>query len=157
MKKIAIVSALALSLIPAVAGATEETSSGHKAVSAISVDGVALNSAPVVAVQIAGKARKKKMLLVEGVVFGVSLGNFAASAFVNGVRLEPGPEATKCNGSCTLTVSYWLDLDLAEIANPGLIYYNKTTNVDPLQIELHPSATTVTSATVSLTAHLLAK
>ena len=73
------------------------------------------------------KGKKKYVLAVEA---RLSSGYSQVSSYlilrtkVNGVEMEPsGPNdvVQACNGNpCTLTSTWWLDLDAAEAANPGV-------------------------------------
>ena len=75
------------------------------------------------------KGKKKNVLVVEATL---SSGASSISSYlilgttVNGVEMEPGyPNPNfvlqSCGGGlCTLTGTWWLDLDAAELANPGV-------------------------------------
>jgi hypothetical protein len=49
--------------------------------------------------------------------------------------MTPAVIGQKCNGSCSLSGTWWLDLDAAELANPGM-FVNM-----PLVVILSPGST----------------
>ena len=76
------------------------------------------------------KGKKKNVLVVEATL---STGSSSSSSYlylrtdVNGYEIEPLDSGgssqflTFCNGTpCTLTAAWWLDLDAAEAAHPGI-------------------------------------
>jgi len=75
------------------------------------------------------KGKKKNVLVVEAML---STGASSSSSYlylrtdVNGYEIEPlsggsSEVLTDCNGTpCTLTAAWWLDLDAAEAAHPGV-------------------------------------
>ena len=75
------------------------------------------------------KGKKKNVLMVEATL---STGMSPSSSYlyvrtdVNGYEIEPlsggsSQVLTNCNGTpCTLTAAWWLDLDAAEAAHPGV-------------------------------------
>jgi hypothetical protein len=109
------------------------------------------------------KGKRGRLLLVNGVLSaytptpGVTI---AMNATVNGVHLEPNNYQTDsqvfqegCNGFCTITGTWWLDLDALEQANPG-----QFVNV-PLDVTLAARAFygTLTFGKASVTATLVKK
>ena len=72
------------------------------------------------------KGKKKNVIAVEAMLTasnGPAL-KFTIRPTVNGVAMEPGGAAAQagCSASvpCTATGTWWLDLDAAELANPGI-------------------------------------
>ena len=69
------------------------------------------------------KGKKKSVLVVEATLSaggGVS-GTLALAVDVNGVEAEPHNFVSQgCSGACAVTGTWWLDLDAAELANPGV-------------------------------------
>lgn len=144
---------LALAPLHALADAI---SSPGKTTAAVSQSGV-LNTAPTLSVQIV-KGKKKRLLIVTGTVSTfASAGTISAEVVVNGISLEPieggtNVVAQRCAGAaCSLEGTWWLDVDAAESANPGMFY-----NV-PLDVVMTANASTATTGRASLTATLVKK
>ena len=132
--------------------ARADSSSVHQYASATTVSGVALGSSPTVSVTI-NKPKKKSMLLVQGSINSFSTSaTFFANAKVNGISIEPGLMSQRCAGDCTLSATWWVDLDDAELANPGGFL-----NRSPLTVTLLPSSNVAVSGKVVLTATLVKK
>ena len=92
------------------------------------------------------KGKKKNVLVVEAML---STGASPSSSYlylrtdVNGYEIEPlsggsSQVLTDCNGPCTLTAAWWLDLDAAEAAHPG-VFINQPLTVTLRGGEVSPS------------------
>ncbi len=79
------------------------------------------------------KGKKNHVLIInsEANVFGAQAGGYClgANLTVNGIvqlaqpTVGQGVACTQCNfNSCTVHGTYWLDIDAAEAANPGVFY-----------------------------------
>jgi hypothetical protein len=71
------------------------------------------------------KGKKKKVLAIEAslVTGSGAVGILELRANVNGVAVEGGEVNQSCIASvphCTLVATWWLDVDVAEAANPGM-------------------------------------
>ena len=108
------------------------------------------------------KGKKKYVLVVEATLStGLSLSSsyLYLRTDVNGWEIEPLGDGssevlTDCNGPCTLTASWWLDLDVAEAAQPGL-FINQ-----PLTVTLRGGegiASTQSGGKVTMSVHLQKK
>jgi hypothetical protein len=155
---LALLGSLALLALPAHA---DVASSPARTTAARSAVGLDLGGSPSINVQLY-KGKRRTMLVVHGGV--------AATAFVgagldvgvkaNGIAMEPTDSVgdsrilqTGCQGYCSLSGTWWLDLDLAEEAHPGMFV-----NV-PIDVTLQGEGLFATSQTyrMSVTATLMKK
>jgi hypothetical protein len=82
------------------------------------------------------KGKRRTMLVVHGVVSASAQGAIlVAGVKANGIAMEPTDFAgeptiysTACQGVCSVSGTWWLDLDLAEQAHPGM-FVNVPINV----------------------------
>jgi len=108
----------------------DSTSSPGKSAAYTSLSGVGITTAEAeVATVTILKGKKKRVLEVEGTAIESTnvVTAMGAKAYVNGVPMEPNGTNYQvhetCSASvinCTVTGHWWLDLDAAEAANPGL-------------------------------------
>src|SRR5262249_43510604 len=122
---LALLGSFALLALPAHA---DVASSPAKTTAARSADGLDLGGAPSINVQLY-KGKPRTMLVVNGGVAATGFvgGGMTIGVKTNGIAMEPTDIAddsrilqTGCQGFCTLTGTWWLDLDLAEKAHPGM-------------------------------------
>ncbi len=113
-------------LLPFPARSDSASSPGKSAV-AMSQTGVNLGVVPTtLSVQIA-KGKKKRLLVVTGTAHAENFsGELFSDVTANGILMEPtngidNVLKTACADACTLTGTWWLDLDTAELANPGAL------------------------------------
>ncbi len=103
------------------------------------------------------KSRKKMILVVHasaGQNTGASPQTIAVSITANGVSLEPGPVTQSCASSnCAVSATFFLDMDQAEAAHPGVFYNTLPMTVEATGISTAPGA----SGKLSLVAELLKK
>ena len=103
------------------------------------------------------KGKKKNVLVVEAML---STGASLSSSYlylrtdVNGYEIEPlsggsSQVRTDCNGFCTLTAAWWLDLDAAEAAHPG-VFINQPLTVTLRGGEGSPSPQSQGKVTMSV-------
>ncbi len=127
-----------------------------KTTAATSASGVAFNTNPAISVTIE-KGKKKRMLLVTGIASAPSTtATVVLWARVNGIEMEPqdGVDSAigvKCDGACTLTGSWWLDIDAAEAANPGVFVSV------PLIVEIEALSSGTMTGKFSVTASMVKK
>lgn len=141
---------LGLALLLPVAALADGTASIAKNVGASSQSLLDFSTFPVLSVQLISNSKKKRLLVVTGTANCAGNTSVSLQAKANGVSLAPQTISTNCALSCTLSGTFWLDLDDAEIANPTL-FYNKL----PLGIDLIGSSSASTDCRMSVTAQLL--
>jgi hypothetical protein len=127
-------------------------SSGKTTVAATQ-SGLALDTSPTLSLTIE-KGKKKRVLLVTGTAFtNFSSGSISVSVQANGLPMGPASSIVqRCNSAaCAVSGTFWLDIDAAEAANPG-VFANLPVNVVGTF-----SANAVTSGNASLTATLVKK
>ena len=129
MALVSIVSGIVVGLA-APAAFPASTSPGKNAVF-VSATNIAINSTVTLVAGMIAKGKKKHVLAVEGTVYKANNDTFALVAKVNGVVMEPGQVFGGCPAAqCLVTGTWWLDLDAAEVANPGVFIG------EPLNVEL---------------------
>src|SRR5262245_33107795 len=129
---LALLGSIALLALPAHA---DVGSSPARTTAARSATGLDLSGWRTINVQLY-KGKRKTMLVVHGVVAATAQGAFlVASVKANGVAMEPTDFAgeprlvsSECKGECSVSGTWWLDLDLAEQAHPGM-FINVPINV----------------------------
>ncbi len=129
---LALLGGLALLALPAQA---DVGSSPGKTTAARSASGLDLSGWPSVNAQLY-KGKRGTMLVVHGVVAAHAQGAIlVAGVKANGIAMEPTDFAgdssiysTDCQGVCSVSGTWWLDLDLAEQAHPGM-FVNVPINV----------------------------
>ena len=153
---LALLGSLALLALPAYA---DVASSPAKTTAARSAVGIDLANAQTINVQLY-KGKRRTMLVVHGSVsaYHQPSGFIRAAVTANGIQMEPTDFAGSsmiqgpCEFDCTLSGTWWLDLDLAEKAHPGMFV-----NV-PISVKLQSDAIGSTlSYTMSVTATLMKK
>jgi hypothetical protein len=130
MKSYHALAAAVLFLLPALAHAVPVTTSPGKtsvfASETAVLDGI--GDIPVLSAQIL-KAKAHQVLRVDVTVIvdgSASLAGMYTRAFVNGIDMNPGPLSStgQCNTAsalrCSVTGTYWIDIDTAETQYPGL-------------------------------------
>jgi hypothetical protein len=142
-----------IALAPPSARGSASSSPGKNAAAA-SLDGVNLKTFPTVSVQIL-KGKKKRLLIVTGMFSGYAAAQQSINLGlrVNGIDIEPYDTNNSriitdfCVGFCTLSGTWWLDLDAAEAAHPGMF------NNVPLDVQLRTdSHITDVTGKISVTA-----
>ena len=96
------------------------------------------------------------MVVVNGTVSGNGISTISGYVTVNGVALQPGLVAQKCAGSCSLSGTWFMDVDTAELANPGLFYYSLS-NKNPLTVQFVAGANGGNIGSVALVASIVKK
>lgn len=126
----------ATALGAASAAYADSTSTPAKVSAATSVSNVDLTTNPVISVSLTSTKRKNKLLEVHALTTGFpGTATLSGSVTVNGVTVEPGLVEQHCGGSCTLSATWWLDIDQADAAAPGTLK-----NKLPLSVSFFPSA-----------------
>jgi hypothetical protein len=132
--------------------ALAELSEGRSS-SAVTEESLALQNSPTVTMNVNATNKKDRMLVVNATAFGVALsGTIAVTVRANGLALSPVAVGQKCSGACSANGSFWLDLDTAELANPGL-FYNRV----PIQVEVTGTTTSASNGLISATAQVVKK
>ena len=129
---LALLGSLALLALPAHA---DIGSSPARTTAARSATGLDLSGWRSINVQLY-KGKRRTMLVVHGVVAATAQGAFlVAGVKANGIAMEPTDFAgeprivsSECKGECSVSGTWWLDLDLAEQAHPGM-FVNVPINV----------------------------
>jgi hypothetical protein len=129
---LALLGGLALLALPAHADVGSSPARTTAARSAIGLD---LSGWPSINVQLY-KGKRGTMLVVHGVVVAQAQDAIlVAGVKANGIAMEPTDFAgepkiysTTCQGACSVSGTWWLDLDLAEQAHPGM-FVNVPINV----------------------------
>lgn len=129
---LALLGGLVLLALPAHADVGSSPARTTAARSAIGLD---LSGWPSINVQLY-KGKRGTMLVVHGVVAAHAQGAIlVADVKANGIAMEPTDFAgdpsiysTDCQGVCSVSGTWWLDLDLAEQAHPGM-FVNVPINV----------------------------
>jgi len=155
---LALLGSLALLALPAHA---DVASSPARTTAARSAVGLDLSGWPSINVQLY-KGKRRTMLVVHG---GVAVTTAPGGAWLivsvkaNGIAMEPTDSLgdskiqTPCQPACSLSGTWWLDLDLAEVAHPGMFI-----NV-PIDVTLQGQTVLTTTQTykMSLMATLVKK
>ena len=150
-----------VALMPRSARADATSSPGKNAAAASAVNLSVTNVSSPITVQLT-KGRTKRLLVVHGVISGYAStpGTMLSLAVqVNGVDSEPNDHnyaqivQDGCHGFCTISGTWWLDLDAMELAHPGQFI-----NV-PLDVSLRAQTWlgNLDGAKVSVTATLVKK
>jgi hypothetical protein len=106
----------------------EDTSNFGKHVSASSLVNIDMTTDPWPALGVRiEKGKKKHLLKVDAVAneYNLAPTTLAIVVAVNGVDMEPADFSssqltTRCDSHCTLSATWWLDLDTAELKHPGV-------------------------------------
>lgn len=79
-----------------------------------------------------------------------SSGDLSLAVKVNGISAQPPFLAHSCSGVlCTVSGTFWPDLDAAETANPGM-FINVPLNIDLDVIDTVPGTTGTASVTATM-------
>jgi hypothetical protein len=153
---------LGLASLAPVPARADAVSSPGKVTAVRSAAGFFVDTTPVKTTVQLVKGKRRNLLIVNGVLSGSSTvaGTFIGlGVTVNGIHLEPN-DATdsrifqRCEvGFCTVSGTWWVDLDAVETAHPGM-FVNM-----PLSVELQSQAfvSLFLQAKVSITATMVKK
>jgi hypothetical protein len=148
---------LAMGTLP---GSTASTSPGkNSAFESASLTNLSTAPAPLLTATIA-KGKKKRVLAIEASLTTDSgaAGVLEIRPFVNGFATEGQAAQVTCAPSllhCTVSGTWWLDIDAAEVASPGL--YVKQPLVVVLQGGVLPGGDSDISATATLSVRVESK
>lgn len=121
-----------------------------------SIGPVLLNTAPTANLQIL-KAKKKYVLEVRGMVQVCVNDIVTVYPTVNGILplVPAGSIDQECSGCCVVSGTWFLDLDAAELANPGVLFSGGAGL--PLNVALDAFTPSVANGLITMTAEIKKK
>lgn len=151
---------LAASVAVATPASADQRASPNKYVAAASDTGLDLKAANSPGHKTVGEmtaTRKKRMLVVHAAAqqnTGNAPQTVSLSVKANGIPLEPGTVSNSCvNGFCSVSATFFLDMDQAEAAHPGVFFNAERMIVEAFGI----STTSGGNGSLSLVSELLKK